>query len=310
MSIKTRHTTIIKRLAKQLGFDACGIAKARFLEEEASNLESWLKNNYHGEMAYMANHFDKRLDPQKLIPGSKSVVSLLYNYYPKEDLANQHHYKIAKYAYGNDYHDVVKDKLKQFINLAREEIGEINGRVFVDSAPVMERQWAQLAGLGWIGKHGLLINKYKGSFFFIVELIIDLELEYDTPVTDHCGTCTLCIDACPTQAIVEPTVVDASKCIAYFTIELKHDKSIESDKSFDNWIFGCDVCQDVCPWNSKSKPHNEQAFLPVDGFKKLNREQWFELTEEGFDNLFKQSAVRRTKYSGLKRNINFVSQQD
>ncbi|MEN8248264.1 MAG: tRNA epoxyqueuosine(34) reductase QueG [Bacteroidota bacterium] len=310
MDAKAKHTAIIKRLAKHLGFDECGIAEARFLEEEASKLEQWLNRNFHGEMGYMANHFDKRLDPKKLVPGAKSVVSLLYNYYPEHDLSDQHGYKIAKYAYGKDYHNVIKAKLKHFMELIHEEIGEVSGRVFVDSAPVMERQWAKLSGLGWIGKNGLLINKKKGSFFFIAELIIDLELDADKPALGHCGACRKCIDACPTNAIKFPGVIDGSQCISHYTIELKHEMPITSEKSFENWIFGCDICQDVCPWNKYAKPHNESAFSPDQKIREMNKQQWLELTDEVFKSIFKKSAVRRTKFQGLKRNINFVSQNE
>jgi epoxyqueuosine reductase len=303
---KTRHTAIIKRIAVDLGFEECGIAKARYLEEETLTMEKWLNNKYHGNMSYMANHFEKRLDPQKLVPGAKSVVSLLYNYYPQKDLAQHHRYKLAKYAYGQDYHDVIKSKLREFLEQAREEIGNIDGRVFVDSAPVMERQWAQLAGLGWLGKNGLLINQKKGSFHFIAELIIDLELEYDKPIADHCGTCTLCIDACPTEAIVQPGVVNGSKCISYFTIELKSNEAITSNKPFQNWVFGCDICQDVCPWNRFSKPHNEPAFKPNDELVEMKNKDWEELTQETFSKVFSKSAVKRTKFSGLMRNIKFA----
>lgn len=306
MNTRATHTAIIKRLASDLGFDACGIAKARYLDEEASGLEQWLTNNYHGKMGYMANYFDKRLDPRKLVPGAKSVVSLLYNYYPEHDLTEQHYYKIAKYAYGKDYHQVIKDKLNHLMQLMGDEIGEIDGRVFVDSAPVMERQWAQLAGLGWLGKNGLLINQKKGSFYFIAELIIDLELNYDTPVHDHCGTCTRCIDACPTDAIVQPGVVNASKCISYYTIELKSSEPIPSDEEFENWVFGCDICQDVCPWNKFSKPHSDLAFAPNNEIQTMSRVSWEELTKETFNKVFNGSAVKRTKYAGLKRNITYI----
>jgi len=306
MDAQARHTAIIKRIATELGFDVCGIAQARFLEEEAPRLEQWLANNYHGQMAYMANHFDKRLDPQKLVPGAKSMVSLLFNYYPQQDLSAQHGYKLAKYAYGQDYHEVIKGKLKDFLLRAQAEIGEINGRVFVDSAPVMERQWAQLAGLGWLGKNGLLLNPKKGSFLFIAELILDLDLDYDDPMTDHCGTCTRCIDACPTEAIVQPGVVNGSKCISYYTIELKSELPITEEKPFNNWVFGCDICQDVCPWNRFSKPNNEPAFAPNEELQNMHTADWQELTQETFSKIFSKSAVKRTKYAGLKRNIDFV----
>jgi epoxyqueuosine reductase len=310
MDARARHTAIIKRLANELGFDACGIAKARFLNEEAPHLEQWLNNNYHGQMAYMANHFDKRLDPQKLVPGAKSVVSLLYNYFPEQDLAQQHGYKLAKYAYGKDYHEVIKEKLFAFLNLAQAEIGDIDGRVFVDSAPVMERQWAQLAGLGWLGKNGLLLNKTKGSFLFIAELIIDLDLDYDSPIPDYCGTCTKCIDACPTEAIVEPGVVNGSKCISHYTIELKSEMPITEEKPFADWVFGCDICQDVCPWNRFSQPHNEPAFIPNQELQEMKAVDWQELTQESFNKVFKVSAVKRAKFAGLKRNLDFVMKQN
>jgi len=309
MDAKARHTAIIKNISAELGFTACGVAKARFLTEEASNLDHWLGQNYHGQMGYMANYFDMRLDPQKLVPGAKSVVSLLYNYFPENDLAKQHGYKIAKYAYGKDYHEVIKDKLRLFLERAREEIGDIGGRVFVDSAPVMERQWAQLAGIGWLGKNGLLLNKAHGSFLFIAELIIDLELDYDTPATDHCGTCTKCIDACPTEAIIEPGVVDGSKCISYYTIELKAELPITEEKPFENWVFGCDICQDVCPWNRFSQPHSEPAFNPNAELENMEIGSWEELTQETFSKVFKSSALKRTKYAGLRRNIEFVKKQ-
>lgn len=257
-------------------------------------------------MSYMANHFDKRLDPTQLVPGARSVVSLLYNYYPKEDLAEEGGIKIAKYAYGKDYHLVIKDKLKTFLERLKVEIGEVNGRAFVDSAPVMERQWAQMAGLGWLGKNGLLLNKDMGSFFFIAELIIDLELEYDAPVTDHCGTCTRCLDACPTEAIVQPGVVDGSRCISYFTIELKPDNTIDPDLDFQNWTFGCDICQDVCPWNRHAKPHMEPEFEPSGELVDLVKSGWQDLTAETFNKIFRNSAVKRTKYAGLRRNLEYL----
>jgi epoxyqueuosine reductase len=308
---KAHHTAIIKRIAHDLGFEACGIAEARFLEEEANKLENWLKKDFHGRMDYMANNFDLRLDPKKLVPGAKSVVSLLFNYYPDKDLAKEGNYKVAKYAYGEDYHFVLKRKLKTLLQRASEEIGEINGRAFVDSAPVMERQWAQLAGLGWLGKNSLLLNKRLGSFYFIAELIIDLPLIYDNPITtDHCGSCTRCIDACPTDAIVGNGVVDASKCISYYTIELKSEFSIESDKNFENWVFGCDICQDVCPWNRFSKPNTESSFLPSPEFEQMNKQSWQELTEDVFQKLFRKSPLKRTKLTGIQRNINFIEGQD
>jgi epoxyqueuosine reductase len=300
------HTAIIKAEAKRLGFDYCGISKAEFLEEEAPRLESWLKQNMHGEMKYMENHFDMRLDPRKLVPGAKSVVSLLLNYYPneKQDDAAP---KISKYAYGEDYHLVIKRKLKEMLFTINEKIGkEVGGRVFVDSAPVLDKAWAKKSGLGWIGKNSNLLNKQSGSFFFIAELILDLELIADNAVGDYCGTCTKCIDACPTDAIVNPYIVDGSKCISYFTIELKGAIPENVKDKFENWAFGCDICQDVCPWNRFSKPHNEAAFNPKNELLKMNKKEWTELTEEVFQQLFKQSAVKRTKFEGLKRNIKFL----
>ena len=287
---------------------SCGISKAEFLEEEAPRLEQWLKQNMHGEMGYMENHFDKRLDPRLLVDGAKSVISLTLNYFPEEvQSQDTDSPKISKYAYGRDYHFVIKDKLKQLLEFIGEEIGEVGGRAFVDSAPVLDRAWATRSGLGWIGKNSNLITKKVGSFFFIAELIVDLELEYDNPMTtDHCGSCTACIDACPTQAIVEPMVVDGSKCISYFTIELKGNIPAEFDGKLDDWMFGCDVCQDVCPWNRFSKPHNEPLFDPHPDLLKMSKKDWEEITEEVFREVFRKSAVKRTKYEGLKRNIEFL----
>ncbi|KYG79460.1 epoxyqueuosine reductase [Roseivirga seohaensis] len=298
------NTTIVKQTAQKLGFDFCGISKAEFLADEAPRLEAWLKKGNHGEMHYMENHFDKRLDPSKLVPGAKSVVSLLYNYYPEKDLAEQHpdHLKLAKYAYGEDYHFVIKDRLKTFMSILKEEIGDVEGRVFVDSAPVMERQWAAKSGLGWLGKNTLLINKGRGSYFFLAELIIDLELESDGPIKDYCGTCTRCIDACPTDAIT-PYEVNANKCISYLTIELKDQIPDTFQGKMDNWVFGCDICQEVCPWNRFSKPHSEPAFHPKNELLELFNNNWQDLTEEVFRSVFKGSAVKRTKLEGLKRNI-------
>ncbi len=304
---KSKNAQIVKSIAAELGFQFCGISKAAFLEEEAPRLEAWLKQNYNGKMAYMANHFDKRLDPAQLVEGAKSVVSLLYNYYPSEDLANDGTYKIAKYAYGKDYHFVIKDKLKEFLERIRKEIGEVGGRAFVDSAPVMERQWAAKSGLGWLGKNSLLLNKQRGSFFFLAELILDLDLEADGPVKDYCGTCTKCIDACPTDAIVANQVIDASKCISYLTIELKEEIPTEFSNKMEDWMFGCDICQDVCPWNRFSTPHNEPEFNPHPELSKMDKSAWEELTKEVFNEIFRKSAVKRTKYEGLKRNIEFIS---
>ncbi|WP_026810087.1 tRNA epoxyqueuosine(34) reductase QueG [Arenibacter latericius] len=305
MSAHHKNTELIKTEAKRLGFLSCGISKAEFLEEEAPRLEKWLQNNMNGEMQYMENHFDKRLDPTKLVEGSKSVISLLLNYYPEEKQVDDT-YKISKYAYGQDYHHVIKTKLRQLQEFISEEIGEVNGRAFVDSAPVLDKAWAAKSGLGWIGKNSNLLTQQVGSFYFIAELIIDLELEYDSRVTDHCGTCTACLDACPTQAIVAPYVVDGSKCISYFTIELKEELPSEFHGKFDDWMFGCDVCQDVCPWNRFSKPHQEPLFNPKPELLSMTKKDWEEITEEVFRKVFQKSAVKRTKFSGLTRNIDFL----
>lgn len=304
-SNRANTTQQIKAEAKRLGFLSCGIAKAGFLEAEAPRLERWLKNGFQGEMHYMENHFDKRLDPTLLVDGAKSVISLLLNYYP-ESTQNPESYQISKYAYGQDYHFVIKDKLKELLHFIQNVIGEVNGRAFVDSAPVLDKAWAAKSGLGWIGKNANLITQKTGSFYFIAELIVDLELDYDTPTTDHCGTCTACIDACPTQAIVAPYVVDGSKCISYFTIELKDQLPPEMKGAWNDWMFGCDVCQDVCPWNRFAKPHQEPAFNPHPDLLQLTKKDWEEITEDTFRKVFKNSAVKRTKYEGLKRNIDFL----
>ena len=301
----SKHTRLIKEEAKRLGFLSCGISKAQFLDEEAPRLEQWLNNNMHGKMQYMENHFDKRLDPTKLVEDSKSVISLLLNYYP-DQTQTEDSYKLSKYAYGTDYHFVIKDKLKQLLQFIKENIGDVNGRAFVDSAPVLDKAWAAKSGLGWIGKHSNLLSKQTGSFYFIAELIIDLDLDYDNPTTDHCGTCTACIDACPTQAIVQPYVVDGSKCISYFTIELKEELPSTMKNKFDDWMFGCDVCQEVCPWNRFSKPHSEPLFNPHPELLSMTKKDWDEITEDTFRKIFKKSAVKRTKLSGLNRNINFL----
>lgn len=289
----------------------CGISKADFLEEEAPRLERWLNQNMHGQMHYMENHFDKRLDPRLLVDGAKTVVSLLLNYYPaKEDQQqDEDTYKISKYAYGTDYHFVIKDKLKELLAFINEEIGEVGGRCFVDSAPVLDKAWAKKSGLGWVGKNSNLITPQVGSFYFIAELIIDLELEPDGPIKDYCGSCTRCIDACPTNAIVEPYVVDGSKCISYFTIELKDQLPNEMQGKFGNWIFGCDICQDICPWNRFSKPHQEPAFTAHPQLAHMKTKDWQELTQEVFAQLFKKSAVKRTGFKGMLRNIQFVQQE-
>ncbi len=301
------HTQIIKQKAAALGFDYCGISKAGFLEQEAPHLEKWLDENRHGDMAYMANHFDKRLDPTLLVPGAKSVVSLLFNYYPEESQKNPDAPKISKYAYGTDYHFVLKDKLKELFQFIQEEIGEVDGRVFTDSAPVLDKAWAAKSGLGWRGKHSNLITKKSGSFFFIAELILDLKLEKDGPIKDYCGTCTRCIDSCPTDAIHEPYKVDGSKCISYFTIELRDEVLPETMKGkFENWMFGCDICQDVCPWNRFSLSHKEPLFNPHERLLSMSKDEWHEITQELFSEIFKRSAVKRTKFTGLKRNLDFL----
>ena len=306
MSKKTQYTQLIKTEAKRLGFLSCGISKAEFLEEEAPRLEAWLNKNKHGEMRYMENHFDKRLDPTLLVEGSKSVVSLIYNYFPEETQHDTSAPKISKYAYGTDYHFVIKDKLKQLLEHIKDEIGDVHGRAFVDSAPILEKSWAKKSGLGWIGKHSNLLSRKVGSFYFIAELIIDLELEPDYAVTDHCGTCTACIDACPTEAINEPYTVDGSKCISYFTIELKDNIPTSMKGKFDDWMFGCDICQDVCPWNRFSKAHNEPLFNPKPELLSMTKKDWEEITLETFNKVFKKSAIKRTKYTGLIRNIKFL----
>lgn len=291
----------------RLGFMACGFSKARFLEEEAPRLEEWLSRNYQGEMAWMANHFDKRLDPRKLVPGAKTVISLLFNYFPAQEQASSESPKIAKYAYGEDYHYILKDKLHSLLSFIRENIGEVDGRAFVDSAPVMDRVWAKEAGLGWLGKNTLLLNKKAGSFFFIAELILDLELEPNPPTKfDHCGTCTRCIDACPTDALVDANLLDASKCISYLTIELKNEIPNEFKGQMGNWAFGCDICQDVCPWNRFSKAHQEERLNPHEKLLDMKPEDWNEITEEVFRKVFKKSALMRTKFLGLKRNLDFL----
>lgn len=301
-----KRTQILKTIAQELGFSFCGISKAEFLKEERDHLEEWLKRGYQGKMSYLENHFDKRLDPSLLVPGAKSVVSLIYNYFPQKDLTAPDKLKIAKYAYGEDYHFVIKDKLKKFMERLSEEIGEIHGRAFVDSAPVMERAWAQKSGLGWIGKNSLLLNRSAGSFFFLAELILDIELDYDGPIKDYCGTCTACMDACPTDAIPAPYVVDGSKCISYFTIELKEEIPTAVKGKFENWIFGCDICQDVCPWNRFASPHSEPRFDPSENLKAMKEADWEEITEEVFQKMFGKSALKRTGHKGLTRNIQFL----
>lgn len=303
---RSSYASIIKQKSIELGFSFCGISKAVFLEEEAPRLETWLTAGMHGEMKYMENHFDKRLNPILLVPGAKSVISLLLNYYTSQKQADETAPKISMYAYGEDYHQVIKDKLFELLLYINAEVGEVNGRAFVDSAPVLDRAWAQKSGLGWIGKNANLISKQHGSYFFIAELILDLELDYDAPVTDHCGTCTACLDACPTQAIVQPKVVDGSRCISYLTIELHNEIPQEFKGKMDNWAFGCDVCQQICPWNRFAKPHSENHFLPNAEMMQMKQNEWLELTEDTFNRLFKSSALLRAGYQGLKKNIKFL----
>lgn len=308
LKLTTTHTKLIKQKALQYGFEEVGISKADFLNEDAIKLELWLNQNKHGEMAYMANHFDLRTDPRKLVPGAKSVISLTYNYFPNQE-QNPNAPKIAKYAYGKDYHKIIKKKLKHLVQELQAEIGDFDARVFTDSAPIMERVWAQKSGLGWIGKNSLLLTKAKGSFFFLAEIICDLELEADGPVKDYCGNCTKCIDACPTEAIYEPYKVDGSKCISYLTIELKDKIPNEFQGKMQDWMYGCDICQDVCPINARAKAHDEPKFLAKKELLEKDRKDWEEITPEIFDNLFEGSAVRRTKFEGLKRNIEFLKKE-
>ena len=303
--LRQSHTNKVKEIAKNLGFDFCGISKAEELTAEARELEHWLKKGYHGKMEYMERNFDKRIDPRVLVPGAKSVISLLLNYYPSEQQSNKSDYKVSKYAYGRDYHKEIKKRLKHFILSLQKEIGEVDGRIFVDSAPVMDKAWAKRSGLGWIGKHSNLINKQRGSFFFIAELILDLELEPDGPTKDYCGTCTKCIDACPTDALVNPYQIDGSKCISYLTIELKENIPAEFKSKMENWVFGCDICQDVCPWNRFSKPHKHEDMQANARLLNMDNKDWEALNEVVFEDLFKGSAIKRTQYHGLKRNIGF-----
>ncbi|MEX0966493.1 MAG: tRNA epoxyqueuosine(34) reductase QueG [Bacteroidia bacterium] len=302
------NTEIVKRIAVNLGFSYCGIARAAPLDDEARKLEQWLKQGQHGEMAYMERHFDMRIDPRKLVPGARSVISLLYNYFPVTTQPADAEVKISKYAYGRDYHKVIRKKLKQFLLQLRQQIGDVHGRGFVDSAPVMDKAWAQRAGTGWLGKHTNLINKQQGSFFFIANLITDLELQPDPPVRDYCGTCTRCIDACPTDAIT-PYSVDANRCISYLTIELKDRIPDHFKDKMEDWAFGCDICQDVCPWNRFSKPHQEPDFKMKPEIAAWNIKEWEEMTEHIFDKAFEGSPIKRTKFSGMKRNISFLKKQ-
>lgn len=311
MSTRAEHTRLIREKAYELGFFFCGFSRADFLESQARQLEEWLKRGYHGKMQYMENHIDKRLDPRLLVDDAKSVVSLLLNYYPENVQEDPEAPKLSRYAYGTDYHFVIKDKLKELFAFIHAEIGEVGGRVFVDSAPVMDKVWAAKSGAGWIGKHSNLIRPRTGSYFFIAELILDLELEADGAMKDYCGRCTRCMDACPTQAITEPYVVDGSRCISYLTIELK-DALIpkEFQGKMDNWMFGCDICQEVCPWNRFAHPHQEAAFNPHEHLLKMSKADWDDLTEDIFREIFKNSAVKRTKFNGLKRNIAYLSNRE
>ena len=309
MDLKSAYSNKIKLAAQKLGFLSCGISKADFLEDEAPRLEQWLSQGHNGSMNYMERNFDKRLDPRILVPGAKSIVSLLLNYHTDQKQIDSEAPKISSYAYGVDYHSVIKNKLKKMMKIIHREIGEVNGRVFVDSAPVMDKAWAAKSGLGWVGKNTNLISKKVGSFFFIAELILDLELEYDLPVADHCGSCTACIDACPTEALINPYQIDGSKCISYLTIELKENIPSEFQGKMDNWAFGCDVCQTVCPWNRFSTPNDESAFKPQSDLLSLSKKEWEEMTESVFNTVFKNSAVKRTKFNGLKRNIKFLSSE-
>ena len=308
MNLKKKYSDFIKNKSIELGFISCGISKSGFLENEIGRFESWLKDNYHGQMSYMERNFDKRMDTTKLVAGSKSVISLLFNYYPSKEINNDS-FKISKYAYGKDYHLIIKDKLKSLLSSMRNEIGEIDGRVFVDSAPIMEKAWAKKSGLGWIGKNTNLISKKTGSFFFIAEIIVDLELEYDLEVTDHCGSCTACLDACPTDALYEPYKIDASKCISYFTIEIKDQFPNDLKKDFNDWIFGCDICQDVCPWNKFSIPNKEPLLNPKNEINQYSKKDWLELTDEVFKVVFKETSLERTRFKGLKRNIQYANEQ-
>ncbi len=302
---RAEASNLVKRLAREQGFDACGISAAGFLEEEATGLENWLNAGFHGTMSWMERHFDERLDPRKLVPGAKSVISVVLNYFPNEGQRADAP-KISKYAYGRDYHKVIRGKLKRMLLSIQDEIGEVSGRGFVDSAPVMDRAWARKSGLGWVGKHSLLLSKGSGSFFFIGALIVDIELEPDGPTTDHCGSCTACIDACPTSAIVAPTVVDSNKCISYLTIEYKGALPSEYQEKMEDWVYGCDICQDVCPWNRFSTPHSENDFNIRDSIQNNDWETWEEITHELWEEITKGSAMRRVGFDGFKRNLGFI----
>lgn len=307
-SLSEKYSNLIKSKAKKFGFQDCGISKADFLQEDAPQLEKWLKNNFQGEMGYMQNHFDKRLDPRLLVEGAKSVISLSYNYFPEEKISALDNFKISKYAYAQDYHEVIKEILREMVQELREEIGDFDCRVFVDSAPVLERSWAKKSGIGWVGKNANLITKQSGSFYFLAEIICDVELLADHATTDHCGSCRKCIDACPTDAIVSDKIVDGSKCISYATIELKSEIPDSFKGKMEDWMFGCDICQDVCPWNRFSKPHNQQKFKPNEALRNFKKNEWKELTQDLFSEIFTKSPVKRTKFAGLQRNIKFLEE--
>ena len=306
----SQHTHLIRQEAHRLGFSFVGISKAEKLDKEARQLEDWLNDNRHGSMSYMANHFDKITDPRQLVPDAKSVVSLMYNYYTEKKQQQPDAPKISMYAFGKDYHKVVKKKLKLLLKFINENIGDVNGRAFVDSAPVLEKAWAARSGIGWMGKNTNMIHPKSGSYFFLAELILDLELEHDGPIKDYCGSCSACIDACPTDAIAKPYVVDGSKCISYFTIELREEIPTSYKDKFENWAFGCDICQEVCPWNRFATPHSEPAFDASDEFINMKKQEWMEISEEVFARVFKHSAVQRTAYNGFKRNLKFISKGD
>lgn len=308
MNRAEKYSHLIKTKAKKFGFQNCGISKAGFLEDDAKPLENWLKQNYHGEMGYMANHFDKRLDPTLLVEGSKSVISLSYNYFPEDQISTLENFKISKYAYGQDYHEIIKEISNEMVAELKEEIGDFHCRVFVDSAPVLERSWAKKSGIGWVGKNANLITKQSGSFYFLAEIISDLELQEDSPTTDHCGTCTKCIESCPTDAIVSEKIIDGSKCISYATIELKNEIPESFKNKMEDWMFGCDICQDVCPWNRFSAPHHQEKFKPNHFLENAKKNDWEELSQELFSEIFQKSPVKRTKFAGLKRNIDFLGE--
>lgn len=304
-----KYANLIKAKAEKFGFQNCGISPAGFLEEDAQPFESWLKNNFQGEMAYMENYFDKRLDPRLLVEGSKSVISLSYNYFPEKDLAKLGELKISKYAYGQDYHEIIKEILREMVQELQEEIGDFQFRIFTDSAPILERSWARKSGIGWVGKNANLITKQTGSFYFLAEIICDLDLTSDEPKSDHCGSCRKCIEACPTDAIVSDRIIDGSKCISYATIELKNEIPESFKGKMENWMFGCDICQDVCPWNRFAKPHHQNLFKPNPLLENFQNSDWQELSQDLFSELFRKSPVKRTKFAGLKRNIDFIRDQ-